>query len=153
MEPQTYNTVQGMDASTTGNIYGVYDMSGGVGEYVMGVYSDTSRLWSGSEYGNSGFNGCLGVECSTEKKDGLAFPNRKYYNVYTTSDAYKLARLQHAITETFGWYGDLAVFVSSENPWFLRGGNFQNGSGAGVFTANYNDGSGVFGNFRPILVK
>ena len=27
-------------ASTTGNIYGVYDMSGGSWEYVMGIYNN-----------------------------------------------------------------------------------------------------------------
>ena len=31
-----YNTNDGMKASTTGNVYGVYDMSGNSGEYVMG---------------------------------------------------------------------------------------------------------------------
>ena len=30
-----YNTVLGKDASTTGTIYGVYDMAGGSEEYVM----------------------------------------------------------------------------------------------------------------------
>ena len=41
----TYNTTLGKDASTTGTIYGIYDMSGGAYEYVMGVKDD--------------FNGCL----------------------------------------------------------------------------------------------
>jgi len=36
----TYNTTQGMNASTTGNIYGIYDMSGGADEYVRGYYND-----------------------------------------------------------------------------------------------------------------
>ena len=31
----TYNTTRGKDASTTKNIYGIYDMSGGAWEYVM----------------------------------------------------------------------------------------------------------------------
>ena len=34
-----YNTSLGKDASTTKNIYGIYDMSGGAYEYVMGVYN------------------------------------------------------------------------------------------------------------------
>jgi hypothetical protein len=32
----TYNTTKGITASTTGNISGIYDMSGGSWEYVMG---------------------------------------------------------------------------------------------------------------------
>ena len=33
-------------ASTTGNITGVYDVSGGALEYVMGVYANSSGVWS-----------------------------------------------------------------------------------------------------------
>ena len=36
-EVAMWNTPTGYLASTTGNITGVYDMSGGVSEYVMGV--------------------------------------------------------------------------------------------------------------------
>jgi len=105
-----YNTSLGMDASTTGNIYGVYDMSGGAYEYVMGNYNNTA--------GSSQFT---------------TLPNTKYYNVYTTESDYTNAGLQHALTETKGWYGDTANFVNSSNPWFLRGGPFGLAGDAGVF--------------------
>ena len=155
VENGAYNTALGMDASTTGNIYGVYDMSGGSFEYVMGVYTDGNKLWSGhsTDY-NSGFNGCVGVDCASEKKDGLAFPDSKYHNVYTTSDAYKSSGLQHAMTETNGWYNDGVAFVSSGSPWVGRGGVFSSGGVAGVFTAGSNYGVGYENDsFRPVLVK
>ena len=44
----TYDTDLGKNASTTKNIYGIYDMSGGATEYVMGVYNNTIS--------NSGFS-------------------------------------------------------------------------------------------------
>jgi len=106
-----YNTSLGMDASTTGNIYGVYDMSGGAYEYVMGNYNNT--------IGNSQFT---------------ILPNTKYYNVYTTSSAYTTAGLQHALEETKNWYGDYAIFVDSNYPWFRRGGNYSFTGSAGVFS-------------------
>ncbi|HHT38169.1 MAG TPA: hypothetical protein GXZ95_01990, partial [Mollicutes bacterium] len=37
-----YHTTDGVKASTTGNIYGIYDMSGGAFEYVS-VYVDNSH--------------------------------------------------------------------------------------------------------------
>ena len=40
-----YNTPLGQSASTTGNIYGVYDMSGGSWEYVMGNMIDVSNTY------------------------------------------------------------------------------------------------------------
>ena len=45
----TYNTSNGVLASTTFNIYGVYDMSGGANDYTMGnvVYTDAKTFISG----------------------------------------------------------------------------------------------------------
>ena len=108
----TYNTSLGKDASTTGTIYGIYDMSGGAYECVMGVYYKT--------IGNSGFN---------------SLPDEKYYNNYTTT-SYK----GQALNETKNWYSDHADFIDSINPWFFRGGNYYNSTNGGVFNFRYNDG-------------
>ena len=101
----TYNTLLGKDASTTGTIYGIYDMSGGAYEFVMGVYSKTIS--------NSGFS---------------SLPDSKYYNNYTGS-----SYTGHALTETAGWYSDDADFVNSSSPWFIRGRSYGDGLAAGVF--------------------
>ena len=82
-------------ASTTGNISGIYDMSGGNWEYVMGVIKDASgNPMSGrnSKY-NSGFNGTYG--CPTCDSDtsgltslttGIDFPtDTRYYDIYTAN--------------------------------------------------------------------
>lgn len=52
-EEYDYNTIKGMKASTTGNITGVYDMSGGKREYVM---IDNSELSIFDKKSNSGFS-------------------------------------------------------------------------------------------------
>ena len=108
----TYNTTLGKDASTTGTIYGIYDMSGGAWEYVMGVYNKTISL--------SGFNG---------------LPDAKYYNNYIES-----SYTGHALTETKNWYSDGARFVVSNYPWFFRGGSYSYDTSAGVF--NFDDHNG-----------
>ena len=60
----TYDVnINGIGASTTGTIYGVYDMSGGAWEYVMGNYNDT--------IGSSGFS---------------SMPESKYYDKYTSDN-------------------------------------------------------------------
>ena len=109
----TYNTTLGKDASTTGTIYGIYDMSGGAWEYVMGVYNKTIA--------NSGFS---------------SLPDSKYYNNYTGT-----SYTGHALTETKNWYSDYADFVFTSYPWFLRGGNYGDGASAGVFGFGINDGN------------
>ncbi len=149
MEYDTNNKIATKDmskvASTTGNIYGVYDMSGGGTEYVMGVYTDGTDNWSGySSTDNSGFNGCLGYECDYGfKTDGLEYPESKYYNSYTTETAYTNAGLQHALVETQNWSGDIASFVTFSFSWFVRGGLYYSGSSAGIFNYYKNTGSSI----------
>ena len=123
----TYNTELGKDASTTGTIYGIYDMAGGSEEYVMGVLADPNgKPRSGNSSSlNSGFTGML--------KDGttytgVSFPDTKYYNNYTGT-----TYTGHALTETKNWYSDNARFVDSSYPWFERGGHLYNSTYAGVF--------------------
>ena len=111
----TYNTTLGKDASTTGTIYGIYDMNGGAWEYVMGVYSKTIS--------SSGFS---------------SLPDAKYYNNYTGS-----SYTGHALAETKNWYSDSSSEFSSSHPWFVRGGSYNYSTGAGVFS--FMIASGVYG--------
>ena len=91
----TYNTEIGVLASTTGNITGIYDMSGGSWEYVMGIIEDS--LNSGVSVSgrnnlyNSGFTGNLGCptcdissgnDSSITSITGVIFPDSKYYDLY-----------------------------------------------------------------------
>ena len=39
------------------------------------------------------------------------------------------------------WYADVAWFVFSSNPWFIRGTGYDHGSGAGVFAFSNSYGS------------
>ena len=99
-----YNTTLGKNASTTNNIYGIYDMSGGTWEYVMGTKNKTLT--------GTGFN---------------SLPNEKYYNNYTTS-SYQ----GHALTETQGWYQDLYDF--GKPGWFMRGSLVALTTQMGIFS-------------------
>jgi len=130
--PQAYNTIQGMDASTTGNIYGIYDMSGGSHEYLMGVNpASTSGDMSGfsSSYNNSTLD---------------KLPNSKYYNMYSTNTAYTNSGLQHAVIETRGWYNSIEnLFSFSSIKWIYRGGIYNEPSFVGMFTVQSSSGGGI----------
>ena len=129
-------------ASTTGNIYGVYDMAGGAWEYIMGNFNSTA--------GNSGFS---------------TFPNDKYINLYsssiftgTNSTNNSLCTLAtcggQALYETKGWYHDSSYFVISSTPWFRRGGSYNAGTGAGIFNSNsYSGTNNVLYGFRVALAQ
>ena len=107
---------KGVGASTTGTIYGVYDMSGGASENVMGNYNDI--------IGGSGFSNPLTLES-------------KYYNKYTSSIASEACNgvvcYSHGLSETAGWYGDNQTMVTENGPWLLRGGSYNDTTNAGVF--------------------
>ena len=67
----------GAGASTTGNIYGIYDMSGGAWEYLMGNYNNYS---GNNSLANSGYTGTNGPSSSAR-----SWPDAKYYDLYITS--------------------------------------------------------------------
>ena len=111
----TYDiNINGTGASTTGNIYGIYDMSGGAWEMLMANYNDM--------IGDSGFS---------------TMPDSKYYNKYTTDNVLNACNggvcTSHGLSKTASWYNDARNMVSEEYPWLVRGGYHENGIGAGVF--------------------
>ena len=119
---QRYNGDIGILSSTTGNVYGVYDMSGGAYEYVMGIYGTNGSPTVGS----SGFT---------------KFPDDKYYNLYTTTSANN-TNIGDALYETAKWHSDNASFVSLVRYYFfVRGGYCYQTSNAGVFSFSAEDGS------------
>ena len=120
----TYNTSLGKDASTTNNIYGIYDMSGGFFEYVMGVYNKTIS--------GSGF---------------ISLPDAKYYNLYAET-----SYIGHALTETQNWYSDDATFIDARIPWFRRGGAWSDSSYAGVFYFSHDSGNASYGNYSRFVI-
>ncbi|MGE5456482.1 MAG: prepilin-type N-terminal cleavage/methylation domain-containing protein [Ignavibacteriales bacterium] len=152
-----YNTSAGFLASTTGNITGIYDISGGSVEFVMGILEDSpnsNKPMSGyNATTHSGFNGMLSNGGSVV--NGIDFPDSKYYDIYnygTTAgdvNAYSRGKLGDATMEMgpFGtysgsdsipryinsWYGDLANFVHNNGPWFVRGSSWADGSITGAF--------------------
>ena len=162
-------------ASTTGNITGIYDMSGGIWEYVMGVsLDDNGNPLSGrNSLYNSGFNGKFGCPtCDgdtsgvTEITDGYSWPETKYYDAYlyeTQYLSYDERILGDATTEmgpffndensrTSGsWYNNYSILVFSSFPFQERGSAAQAGTDAGVFAFGPWYGNASSNAFRIIL--
>ena len=143
-----YNTQKGGLASTTGNIYGIYDMSGGLVEYVMGNMSSeagTYTYYAANAGNNFTYTG------NEKYIDTYSFDNVYYYG----QQGYNRSRLGDATGETVGWYDDSASFVYSDHPWFGRGGSYGVTSSAGIFDFSPGKGIGyntIGGTTRAILV-
>ena len=140
-------------ASTTGNIRGIYDMSGGAWKLVMGVMlSKDGNLVSGvNASSNSGFKG--EYTSGGENTVGLDYPNANYYDLYnyaaSNSFAFDLRILGDATGEmgsfenvtyisepriNSSWYNDMALyFLTNSSPWFMRGAARRDGNSTGIF--------------------
>ncbi len=149
--------------STTGNISGIFDMSGGAGEYQMGSYTNASNdKYSGlcniydsgykGVYSNPSYTGCN--SSITSNTTGLDYPNSKYYKLYTTTSwQSNISYLGEALGETNYWHKDRNYFVNATNSWFLRGGSLTSGVGAGGFDLDRNAGNGYSNvSFRSIVL-
>ena len=151
-----YTSAQGVRASTTGNVWGVYDMSGGAWERVA-AYVDNGNA-SLTTFGNS-------LYTSTDEK---------VKNVYTTGSGdtilanynanmakygdavYEISSGTYNVTDgdnnKSSWYGDPSIFAYSNDPFFHRGGGYDSSTAAGAFCFSYVDGNAHSNDsFRPVL--
>ena len=144
-----YTSTQGVKASTTGTVYGVYDMSGGAYEYVAAyVNNGHTNLTS---YGNGLIIGELKtknvyIKGSLDSDvDNYEANSEKYGDaVYETSESG---------SGTTSWYGDSSSFPRTDGPFFYRGGIYNNGTNTGMFYLNVLSGSNSsYGSFRPVLM-
>ena len=149
-------------ASTTGNISGIFDMSGGGWELVMAVMLDEegNPMSGHNSTSNSGFNGKNYDGSITVNKE---WPDKKYYDTYTYAaiDTQYQRRILGDATGEMGpfviegsrrissWYSDQASFAHNIYPWFMRGGGSGDGLDAGIFS--FQRETGCFRSFRLVL--
>ena len=151
-----YNGTIGVLASTTGNIYGVYDMSGGALEYVMGNMSGTSGRYALATGDESAFSTSWYNTQSNQKyldvyANGNSYDDQKAYNRGKLGDA--TGEIVLSTDDLGGWYNDCAKFPASSNRWFYRGGRALSND-AGIF--HFDKGAGnAYSSFstRAILVS
>ena len=133
-------------ASTTNNYSGIYDMSGGAWEYVMGYTTGATTV--------GGTSGITSLYPNFFSDSAYS----KYWDKYTSTERtdYNNRILGDATGEMgpFGsekdsdnntrykssWYKDHAWFANSSGNLLLRGGGWHDGTSTGVFAFNGNSG-------------
>ena len=128
--------IENTPQSTTGNVYGIYDLRGGAYEYVASYLKDGDFSESASTFTNG--------------------TSDAYSTAYTGEDESTAYKYGDATYETSGWHSDSAAFVDWDFPFFKRGGCGDYdyvASGSGVFDYTYDGGSAyVEYSFRLALV-
>ena len=159
----------GTTASSTGTIYGIYDMSGGTWERTASIVNNgNSNLTTyGSQImadlNNGGSTKYITVYPHDSSKDNTSISNTDA-NINTASQANYVKNTKiygdgiretsTAGTGTTSWYSDYSYFAGLHSPFFGRGGTYGSTSGAGLFFFNRSGGnSGYSGGFRSVLVS
>ena len=159
----------GTAASSTGTIYGIYDMSGGTWERTAGLVNNgNSNLTTyGSQViadlNNGKSTRYITVYPHDSSKDSTSITNTDA-NLNTASQANYVKNTKiygDGIRETStagngksSWYSDNSSFAGLDNPFFGRGGTYGATSGAGLFFfTRANGNSDYYGGFRSVLVS
>lgn len=153
-DENTYKGSYGMGASTTGNLYGVYDMNGANWEYVAAYFSDNSNV---KKYGKSLIEE---TNSSTSTKYVTIYPGEKasisscygsWDNIY--GDAiYETSKSTGLGCTWFYSYAD--GDTAEKEPFILRGGSFRDGSLSGIFAFRDDTGVSNYQNngYRVVLI-
>ncbi len=158
--------------STTGNVYGIYDMSGGAWEHVAAFNSvDTnnnflSKGWT--EATGLTINSASTKYATKYNNAGSCCGNKVVFETGITGDASKevytggIEPLKSS-TDYLSWFYDLTYITNKTNPFFVRGCRYSGGpymgilnTGstkiAGVFCLGYSGGWGSYDtSFRTVL--
>ena len=159
----------GTAASSTGTIYGIYDMSGGTWERTAGLVNNgNSNLTAyGSQViadlNNGKSTRYITVYPHDSSKDSTSITNTDA-NLNTASQANYVKNTKiygDGIRETStagtgksSWYSDYSYFAGLAYPFFFRGGYYGHTSGAGLFYFYRASGNSDYGGgFRTVLVS
>ncbi len=133
-----YNTSTGARASTTGNVYGIYDLSGGGYERIA-IFnrSGSSTYLAGESYG---------LYMTREAQDSSRnYISTKYITVYNNTgsaygtEIYTVGIVGDATKEVYtknsyyNWHSEYSYFFYISSPFMDRGGYYNDGSVSGMF--------------------
>ena len=160
----TWDQINGQKSSSTLNMYGVFDMSGGVWERTAGYtangnlnlvgygasLTDSRQRTTSTKYVTVYPHNTDDKDNTSKTIDQLTQANYEQ-NKYIYGDAIRETSMSG--TGSTSWNGDCSYFPALNAPFTIRGGDLWGGSAAGLFSFDRTaGGSGYAYGFRPVLV-
>ncbi|MDR2063961.1 MAG: hypothetical protein LBQ02_04240 [Candidatus Nomurabacteria bacterium] len=153
-----YYSELGQLASTTHNVYGIYDMAGGAWEITAAV--SNGRMGGSmptalnANYYNNYPDNPLAIRPSWSS-EGYSH----YYNIDACTYQYcgghalhEVAGVQSVYWQNQFWDGDYSWLVDGEYPWAYRGGSADYGQVSGIWAADaYNGGAWEYYSMRAVM--
>lgn len=150
--PETIYAVTGDEfvlQSSTGNIYGIYDLSGGVVEYVSAYLA----LGEYEQYGGNMIQKQEEQPAST-KYVTVYQPTEEQKLSYETNYGDALYEVSIGTQNTTAWFSGFTQFPTEDVCFFTRGGNWNGGNNSGIFATGADKRAHVACGFRTsIIVK
>lgn len=145
--------------STTGNLYGVYDLSGGNSEYVAAYnsYATETTLQVGSWTIENGLGKTVTNQFVNQYENSSDNWNNPRSTGGVSGDAAKEIVISGNTKSTLSWEGSPCGLAYRTNPFLVRGGDgSRDGKSSGIFYMNGASGK-TYGNgqkfgFRTVLV-
>ena len=149
-----YNTANGQLASTTNNVYGIYDMAGGAYEYVMGNFTTDTSQSSTDYFSNAVKPPYVNLyPDSIFNSDNLTNNNKCTWATCGGHALHETKSVQLVSDYLQSWGDNYSNFINPSYTWFQRSGYAYNDIGAGLFNSDDNSGdtNDTYG-FRVVLM-
>jgi prepilin-type N-terminal cleavage/methylation domain-containing protein len=147
---RSYETAQGIQASTTGTIYGIYDMRGGAHEYTAAYLNNGNA--------NLGTYGSSLVNADGKYKDIYAVggTDDSLTNYSQSSTIYGDGIWETSVSSgsIYSWFGGIWIdYPETSDPFFRRGGLYSHADNGGILGIECKTGGSSSGySFRPVLL-
>ena len=166
----SWNQKGGVVASSTRNITGIYDLSGGEWErtasYVANGHENLQKYGESVAYNNDvlktvstkytmvyPFDSVVDNNSKEDTEENLNAASNSNYPQNTKIYGDAIRETSVSGTGTSSWQDDYSGFVGLYTPFVERGGGFWDSSHGGRFYFHRNDGNSGFNvNFRPVVV-
>ncbi|MFR8144914.1 MAG: hypothetical protein ACLU84_07565 [Clostridia bacterium] len=166
----TWNQLTGTKASSSGTIYGIYDLSGGNWErttaYIANGNSSLKMYGSAITYDENTLKTVSTKYTTTypfdSSTDNITIEdNSVNVNIASTNNYGKntliygdgIREISTNGTGKTSWHGDFSYNSGLYYPYYVYGGYLWDGSGAGIFAFNRNGGGSDFhSGFRAVLI-
>ena len=144
-----YNTIKGMLASTTGNIYGIYDMSGGAAEFTA-AWNNKSTDSALTKNGRGYF-----VTNGTSDRTKTAYTNDWYTNCDQLCQ--NVCRIGDGIKETWVsdsrlWFYEHSIYPYDGGPFSIRNTSEMGEINENIFSSGAPTGMSASVSFRVVLI-
>ena len=158
----TWKQIEGQKASSTGNMYGIFDLSGGTWERTAGYVANgngklktygASLAYDGSSMNTTSTKYVMVYPDNEGSSGDIDTESKNNYAVNTKIFGDAIRETSTAGIGSKSWNVDCSYFPALNNPFSVRGGYLWKTSDAGLFAFDRTDGNSLCSyGFRSVLV-